>query len=83
MYLDSKGSANYNDNDRILANCSISDANYTGTQFVKNKTVMNALKAVGAEPLMKMAQGKMFLDKRAKPAISHMRDSGMTSALGL
>jgi hypothetical protein len=28
-------------------------------------------------------QGKMFLEKRAKPAISHMRDSGMTSALGL
>ena len=83
MYLDSKGIDNYNDNDRILANCSISNAKYTGTQYVRNKTVMNALKAVGAEPLMKMAQGKMFLDKRAKPAISHMRDSGMTSALGL
>jgi hypothetical protein len=44
---------------------------------------MDALKAIGSEPMMKMAQGKMFLEKRAKPAISRMKESGMKSALGL
>lgn len=83
MYLDSKGSSNYNEYDRLIANCSISSGNYVGTQYVKNKQIMDALKAIGSEPMMKMAQGKMFLEKRAKPAISRMKESGMKSALGL
>ncbi|MBO5827394.1 MAG: hypothetical protein J6R59_02885 [Paludibacteraceae bacterium] len=31
MYLDSKGSSNYNEYDRLIANCSISSGNYVGT----------------------------------------------------
>lgn len=82
-YLSAKGEANYNDSDKVLSKSSLATEGYSGTQNVGNTSVMNALKAVGDDPAMKTAQGKLFLETRVKTAIQNMKACGMTSALGL
>lgn len=82
-YLSNKGSSSYNDHDKVLSNTSLAKNGYSGTQYVGNTSVMEALKAVGSDPAMQAAQGKVFYDTRVTTALSNMKATGMTSALAL
>lgn len=82
LYLDMK-SGSLDENDKIISESEISSGNYKGTKYSSNTKIINALKAIGNDQIMKNAQGKIFLENRAKIAISCMKETNMKSALGL
>lgn len=79
-YLNMK-TGKYNEHDEILANTDLKSGSYSGTKYANNVSVCQALKAVGTSQEMKNVQGEMFLQKRVKPAIQCMKETGMKSAL--
>jgi hypothetical protein len=61
MYLDMK-TGNFDENDKILSENEISSGSYKGTKYSSNTEIINALKSVGNNQVMKNAQGKLFLE---------------------
>ena len=83
QYLDNKA-GNYNEHDQILEKSELGTGDYEKkTIYANDLSIINALKAVGDDQMMKNAQGQIFLETRAKVALNCMTETGMKSALGL
>lgn len=82
-YLAAKN-GNLNELDKKLQEHPISSGTYSGkTKYASDSALKSLLREIGSDPIMKQESGKLFLNTRAKPAITQMRATGMTSALAL
>jgi len=72
-YFKMKGTNNLNEHDEIIKKSKFyTDSDYAGVNYSNDYSLRNALSAIGSDQFMKNAQGKIFLENRAKKAVGIM-----------